>query len=105
MWFIQTLVTNRLDCCGMLCMKLPANITLKLQLAQNGAAQVLTRTRQFDCIPLLYQLHWVTVHFPVQFRVLLPFKPSLFKAQQPEGMPLSYATTCPLRPAVGSPCR
>ena len=44
----------------------------KLQLAQNAAARILTKTRKFDNItPILKDLHWLPVHERINFKLLL----------------------------------
>ena len=44
----------------------------KLQLAQNAAARVLTKTRKFDHItPILKDLHWLPVRERINFKLLL----------------------------------
>ena len=50
-----------------------ANSTLKgLQLIQNAAARILTRTRRFEHIsPVLASLHWLPVKFRIDYKILL----------------------------------
>ena len=50
-----------------------ANSTLKgLQLIQNAAARILTRTRRFEHIsPVLASLHWLPVTFLIHYKILL----------------------------------
>ncbi|ROJ36101.1 RING finger protein 166 [Anabarilius grahami] len=44
----------------------------KLQLVQNAAARVLTRTRNYDHIsPVLSSLHWLPVKHRIDFKILL----------------------------------
>ena len=44
----------------------------KLQLAQNAAARILTKTRKFDHItPILKDLHWLPVRERINFKLLL----------------------------------
>ncbi|KAF7668630.1 hypothetical protein LDENG_00296260, partial [Lucifuga dentata] len=46
--------------------------TRSLQLAQNTAARILTKTRKFDHItPILASLHWLPVQATADFKVLL----------------------------------
>ena len=43
-----------------------------VQLIQNAAARLLTRTKKRDHItPILKSLHWLPVHFRIDFKVLL----------------------------------
>ena len=53
-----------------------ANASLKLlQLVQNAAARILTRTKHFEHItPVLASLHWLPIQFHIDFKVLLTFK-------------------------------
>ncbi len=44
----------------------------KLQLVQNAAAKVLTRTRKYDHIgPVLSTLHWLPIKHHIHFKILL----------------------------------
>ena len=69
---IHAFVTSRLDYCNVLYSGLPACSTKSLQLVQNAAARILTRTRKFDHItPVLSSLHWLPIHARADFKVLL----------------------------------
>uniref|UniRef100_A0A667Z0D5 Reverse transcriptase domain-containing protein n=1 Tax=Myripristis murdjan TaxID=586833 RepID=A0A667Z0D5_9TELE len=69
---IHALVSARLDYCNVLFSGLPRASTKSLQMVQNAAARVLTRTRKFDHItPILASLHWLPVHIRSDFKVLL----------------------------------
>ena len=73
---IQALVISRLDYCNSLLTGLPAYLIRKLQVVQNSAARVISRTRKFDHIsPVLIQLHWLPIEQRIKFKVaLLTFK-------------------------------
>ena len=44
----------------------------KLQLVQNAAAKIITKSRKFDHVtPLLHQLHWLPISKRITFKVLL----------------------------------
>ena len=51
---------------------LPQKSIKQLQLIQNAAARVLTRTKRSDHItPVLKTLHWLPVSYRIDFKVLL----------------------------------
>ena len=69
---IHAFVTNHLDYCNSLFSGLPKKSINRLQLVQNTAARVLTRTRRYDHItPILASLHWLPVIFRIDFKVNL----------------------------------
>ncbi|KAI3356625.1 hypothetical protein L3Q82_017840 [Scortum barcoo] len=65
---VHAFVSSRLDYYNSLLSGCPNKLLKTLQLVQNAAAQVLTRTRKRDHItPVLASLHWL----PVKFRIKL----------------------------------
>ena len=69
---IHAFVTNHLDYCNSLFSGLPQKSINRLQLVQNTAARVLTRTRKYEHItPVLASLHWLPVAFRIDFKTLL----------------------------------
>jgi hypothetical protein len=69
---IHAFMTSRLDYCNALLGGCPARSINKLQLVQNAAARVLTRTKKYDHIsPILSSLHWLPVKFRIDFKILL----------------------------------
>ena len=65
-------VLSRLDYCNALYTGLPKKTTDRLQVIQNAAARIVTKTKSRDHItPVLASLHWIPVHFRIDFKVLL----------------------------------
>ncbi len=63
-------MTSRLDYCNALLGGCSACLINKLQLVQNAAARVLTRTRKYDHISPS-TLHWLPIKHPIHFKILL----------------------------------
>ena len=69
---IHAFVTSRLDYCNALFTGLPKMAIDRLQLIQNSAARLLTKTKKREHItPILYSLHWLPVSKRIDFKVLL----------------------------------
>ncbi|KAF7644752.1 hypothetical protein LDENG_00060110 [Lucifuga dentata] len=69
---IHAFVSSRLDYCNVLLSGLPNYAIRSLQLVQNAAARLLTKTRKYDHItPVLASLHWLPVQARADFKVLL----------------------------------
>ncbi len=69
---IHAFMTSRLDYCNALLGGCSARFINKLQMIQNAAARVLTRTRKYDHIsPVLSTLHWLPTKHRIDFKILL----------------------------------
>ncbi|XP_058233510.1 probable RNA-directed DNA polymerase from transposon BS isoform X2 [Hemibagrus wyckioides] len=69
---VHAFVTSRLDYCNALLSGCSSRSINMLQLVQNAAARVLTRTRRYEHItPILATLHWLPVKFRINYKILL----------------------------------
>ncbi|XP_073702519.1 uncharacterized protein [Garra rufa] len=69
---VHAFMTSRLDYCNALLGGCPASSINKLQVVQNAAARVLTRSRKYDHItPILQSLHWLPIRFRITYKILL----------------------------------
>ncbi len=69
---VHAFMTSRLDYCNALLGGCPASSINKLQIVQNAAARVLTRSRKYDYItPILQSLHWLPIKFRISYKILL----------------------------------
>ncbi len=69
---IHAFMISRLDYCNALLGGCSVRLIKKLQMVQNAAARVLTRTRTYDHItPVLATLHWLPIKHRIDFKILL----------------------------------
>ena len=69
---IQSLEISRMDYCNSLFAGITENLLHKLQLTQNRAARIISRTRRDQHItPVLKRLHWLPMRQRVDFKTLL----------------------------------
>lgn len=81
---IQALVTVRLDYCNSLYVGLSLSSIKRLQLTQNTAARVITRTSRYSHITeTLMKLHWLPINKRCQFKLLVMVYKSLHR-QSPQ---------------------
>ena len=69
---VHAFITSRLDSCNALLHGLPDDQVRRLQLIQNTAARLVTRTRKHEHItPVLRRLHWLPVRERIDYKILL----------------------------------
>ncbi len=69
---IHAFMTSRLDYCNALLGGCSARLINKLQMVQNAAAIILTRTRKYGHIsPVLSTLNWLPIKHRIDFKILL----------------------------------
>ncbi|KAI2647110.1 putative RNA-directed DNA polymerase from transposon BS [Labeo rohita] len=69
---VHAFMTSGLDYFNALLGGCPASSINKLQIVQNAAARVLTRSRKYDHItPILKSLHWLPIRFRISYKIVL----------------------------------
>ena len=99
---IHSFVTSQLDYCNAIMYKLPKYQIKKLQVIQNKAARIITKTRKYDHItPVLKSLHWLPVDQRITYKIALLVYKSLNDLSPPylKNILQKYAPSRNLRPA------
>ena len=69
---VQALVTSQLDYANSALYGLPKKSLHRLQLVQNTAARLVTRTpRRHHITPILYDLHWLPIEQRIRYKILV----------------------------------
>ena len=69
---IHAFISSQLDYCNALYYGIDLAQLRRLQMVQNAAARMLTRTKKRDHItPVLASLHWLPIRFRIDFKILL----------------------------------
>ncbi len=69
---VHAFISSRLDYCNVLYTCLNKSSMDRLQVVQNAAARLLTRTsRRLHITPVLKALHWLPIGFRVHFKILV----------------------------------
>jgi len=69
---VHAFITSRLDMGNAVLFGLSKDQIQRLQLKQNMAARIITRTKPSDHIsPVLFDLHWLPVSFRIQYKLML----------------------------------
>ncbi len=69
---MHAFVSSRLDYCNSLYVGISQSTLSRLQIVQNATARLLTGSQKRDHItPILSSLHWLPVHYRIDFEILL----------------------------------
>ncbi|XP_077103334.1 uncharacterized protein LOC143756659, partial [Siphateles boraxobius] len=69
---IHAFISSRLDYCNSLLLGISSNYIKRLQLVQNAAARLITRSKSWHHItPVLKQLHWLPISHRITYKILV----------------------------------
>ena len=68
---VNALITSKLDFNNSLLIGIPDYLIRRLQLIQNNAARLVTRSNPTSITSLLKKLHWLPISFRIKYKVLL----------------------------------
>ena len=69
---VNAQITSRLDNFNAVLVGLSGELLHKLQLVQNNAAKMVTKTKKYDYVtPLLYKLHWLPISYNIDYKIIL----------------------------------
>jgi hypothetical protein len=73
---VHSFISSKLDNANSLLYGVHKKVIRKLQVIQNNAARIVTRSKKYDHVtPLLKRLHWLPVNFRIQYKLcLMTFK-------------------------------
>ena len=67
---VHSLISSSLDYCNSILYNTPSYLIKKLQLVQNTAAKLITRSRKYDHVtPIFKELHWLPVKQRIKFKL------------------------------------
>jgi len=96
---IHAAVTSRLDFHNALLLGAPKLLLRKLQVVQNSAARVLTRTPARDHItPVLARLHWLPIEKRIEYKTLCLIHNALYDPSAPQYLRDMCSVYLPVRP-------